>query len=538
MTTGKEFWGGLAITGLLGLTMGGCLSDISSTVCPTRDSDMVRERGYVIVQPIRMTEISSTDMALDLGTFLDGKTMLEYLTKAKQENSSSLRQHSATVALAVKTGVDSEADDRSASLDSGLSGMGTNNTQVSYYDLIDAAANSQLLAKSLVRRYDNASLPADSAIYCIPIDVTVFPGTITERNYRADILLRFNSPKSVKNFKIFAVAPYEYAKVASRTQAKLRELFLTFAAKGTIHNVDIEGKLDEVIRSFATLQNTLSRPEFTITMIDGNTILFTYWGYSDIDGVSHLTKGESFRCELFAYCSRPNEDKNPQFTYDYMWQYTPTKNFCWWHPLTWGRKHPRELGETAWPDSNLEKNGKANWEAKNCMDSEVQNYRFAVVSQSLPMVSKKVVENTMPTLAEKVYRVGDLLVITGTGLNQGELSLDGKNLTVLFGTSDTIVAKTENGDLAHGVLALTEKKAADKPTVKTLAVKLVQITKPDTSVQTDTSMEHWEIIRTVPGKKAEQIRVDATPSASTENSGNSSPLGVTVNGTLGRGNTK
>ena len=50
------------------LLLPGCYSGSSLRV--TRGEDLVRERGYVQVNPIRMTEISSTDTILNLDTLL------------------------------------------------------------------------------------------------------------------------------------------------------------------------------------------------------------------------------------------------------------------------------------------------------------------------------------------------------------------------------------------------------------------------------------------------------------------------------------
>jgi hypothetical protein len=384
------------------LLLPGCYSGSSLRV--TRGEDLVRERGYVQVNPIRMTEISSTDTILNLDTLLKDSQALAYLKNNRQEDFVSYHQKSVAFAgSAGKSVADADKNAKPAAFDAG--DLGKNATQIAYSDLIELAVNSQMLARSLIRRFSGIKAPSpEHKLYCIPVDVSFFPGTVTEQNYRVDVLLKFKpagqsvelnkSADNANGFKIFAVAPYEYSKISADMRTQLKELFLTAAAKGTVKGLDVTGRFDEVIRNYNKLQSTLSRPEITATLVDDDTVLITYWGHSDLDGDQHLMSGETFRCELFAYYKAPIANNvssdlsskhsvdSKSMAYDYMWQYTPTRSFCCFNPRNWFESFPPELSETDWalqpckpvpPQIPHRRNG---WERENESKGEWQNYRY------------------------------------------------------------------------------------------------------------------------------------------------------------------
>jgi hypothetical protein len=380
--------------------LSGCYS--GSSIRVTGGEDLVRERGYVYVNPIRMTEITSAETILNLDTLLKDSQALAYLKDNRQEELVSYRQKSLAFAGSVgKSAADADKNSKPADFDAGE--LGKNSTQIGYSDLIELAVNSQMLARSLLRRFSGIKAPSpEYKLYCIPVDVSFFPGTVTEQNYRVDVLLKFKTAAQNRdanktadnggNFKIFAVAPYEYSKISAAMRAQLKELFLTAAAKGTFKGLDVTGRFDEVIRNYNKLQSTLSRPEITATLVDDDTILFTYWGHSDLDGDQHLMSGETFRCELFTYYKAPQADKSAgdlndkhnvdckSITYDYMWQYTPTRSFHWFNPCNWFESFPPELSETDWdvqPSSPRPTPERRNgWEKENSMKGKWQNYRY------------------------------------------------------------------------------------------------------------------------------------------------------------------
>lgn len=229
----------LPIVSLL-LLAGGC-SNHSLSI--TDGKYLARERGYVNINPIRMTEISSDATILNLDNLTSDSKALEYLKDSKQEDITDSRQKSISLAGSVGKNID-DGDKTTKATSFDPANLGTNSTNISYSDLIELAANSQLLARSLVRRFSNITTPSsEHKIYCIPVDITFFPGTITNQNYRADIILKFNPSMQngwdqtndpAKKFKIFAVAPYEYSKISAAMQTRLKELFITAAAKGTV----------------------------------------------------------------------------------------------------------------------------------------------------------------------------------------------------------------------------------------------------------------------------------------------------------------
>ncbi|MDD5699253.1 MAG: hypothetical protein PHH77_11610 [Victivallaceae bacterium] len=362
----------LSVLGLL-LLLSGCYSGHSLLV--TDNKNMIRERGYIHVNPIRMTEISSTDTILKLDAFLDDNKIWDYLSSSKPQTNLVVynqKSRAFTVSAGKSLG---DTDESTGSIQSPIpitqfdpASLGTNQTQLSYSDLIELAFNSQMLGQSLIRRFSNIKAPSSvHRIYCIPVDITFFPGTVTQNNYRAEVLLKFRrrtwddkdkntatTGRVDSKFKIFAVAPYEYSKITAAMQSKLKELFITIAGKGTTPGgVDIEGRFDKVIRNYTKLQNILSRPEFSATLIKDDTILFTYFGYSEFNGDRHLMSGETFRCELFAYYEPAgtleqafNDDigdwnvKTNQMTYDYIWQYTPANRRYKFDPSTWFSSFP------------------------------------------------------------------------------------------------------------------------------------------------------------------------------------------------------
>ena len=387
------------------LLLPGCHSGNSLRV--TRGEDLVRERGYVHVNPIRMTEISSSDTILNLDTFLKDSQALDYLKNNRQEDLVSYRQKS--VAFAGSAGKSAgEADKNAKPADFDAGELGKNSTQIAYSDLIELAVNSQMLGRSMLRRFSGIKAPGpEYKLYCIPVDVTFFPGTVTEQNYRVDVLLKFKlagKDKTADNdrgFKIFAVAPYEYSKISAAMRAQLKELFITAAAKGTVKGLDVTGRFDEVVRNYNKLQSTLSRPEITATLVEDDTVLLTYRGHSDLDGDQHLMSGETFRCELFVCYKAPDADgfngdlsdkrhvDCKSMAYDYMWQYTPTRSFRWFNPCNWFESFPPELSETDWdaqsyaPEPAPERrNG---WEKENTMKGEWQNYRYCRENNELWM---------------------------------------------------------------------------------------------------------------------------------------------------------
>ena len=422
----------LSVSALLFLA--GCYSGNSLRV--TRGKNFQRERGYVYINPIRMTEVGSSEILLDLKKLQNSETAFNYCKDSVQEDSN-IYNHIARIlaASAGKTiGDTSTPTNSAAAFDAGTT-PGTNSTKVSYSDLIELIANSQMLANSLVRRFSNIKAPSsEHKIYCIPVDITFLPGTITRQNYRVDIKLKFNDKNGdAKGFKIFAVAPYEYSKISSIMQTQLKELFITAAAKGTVYGVDVEGRFDKVMRNFNRLQRTLSRPEISAMLLEDDTILLTYWGNHDFDGDSNLMSGETFRCELFAYYSpqiymeqffnSDIGDKNVDMeaiTYDYIWQYTPTQGYRWFNPGNWFRGFPPELSKMEFV-KQIRERGSFNWwftgvvgttirescrEPGNLRLDDWQNYCYCSVGN--PLWIDNLLINPDPVKIENVYLTDEL----------------------------------------------------------------------------------------------------------------------------------
>ena len=446
------------------LLLSGCYSGNSIRV--TEDKDlMVRERGYVHINPVRMTEISTSDTLLNLDTLVKDNVAFDYLKNSKQEELISYQQKS--IALAGSMGKNIEDTDKTAkAADFDLEKIGTNSTQLAYSDLIELTVNSQMLARSMIRRFSNIKAPSSRhKLYCIPIDITFFPGTITGQNYRADIIIKFRTsgekgkgkhPQGIvanEQFKIFAVAPYEYSKISATMQTRLKELFVTVAAKGTFKGIDVEGRFDEVIRNFNKLQSILSRPEITATLIEDDTILFSYFGYSDLDKNRHLMDGESFRCELFAYYA-PHKDSEignenvdcKAMLYDYIWQYTPTNDSRWFsifNPRNWYRPFPpSELSETKYEiqTSQTAEPPFGGWEQDNMEKGELQSYRYCRTGNQLWI---------------------DNLIKSNVTINH--IYLIGENLPVNNVSNSIITVKTEAENALNEVAAESEiiKLAAD-----------------------------------------------------------------------------
>ncbi|MDD5728916.1 MAG: hypothetical protein PHV59_10160, partial [Victivallales bacterium] len=157
---------------VLVLVLFGCYSGHSLRV--TRGNGMVRERGFIQITPIRMTEVSGGDLSIDLDTFQDDEKAFDYIKDATQENRISHRQKSRTIEISVgkPLGDDTEAS-KAADFDS--DSLGSNSTKASYSDLIELVFNSQMLANGLIRRFSEIKAPGlEYKIYCIPIDITFY----------------------------------------------------------------------------------------------------------------------------------------------------------------------------------------------------------------------------------------------------------------------------------------------------------------------------------------------------------------------------